>query len=197
MDTVYLVCALIGGTLLVGQVLLSLFGVGDHDGDVHHDFNVHHDVSHDHEGAWFVGLLTFRAVVAALTFFGLVGLAATTNFPDQPQGTTLVISLAAGAGALLAVSWLMRMLHRLRAEGTVRIERAVGENGTVYLKIPGQKTGVGKVSLSLQNRTVEYQAVTPHDELPTGAKVRVVAIVSSDTVEVIPATEYERAAHVS
>src|SRR6266542_2153923 len=90
-------------------------------------------------------------------------------------------------GALFGVAYLMRSLHRLKADGTVRIERAVGQNGTVYLTIPAQKAGVGKVTLSLQNRTVEYQAVTPHQQLPTGSKIVVTAVLGPDTVEVVPA----------
>ncbi len=81
----------------------------------------------------------------------------------------------------------MRTLHQLKSDGTVRIQRAVGQNGTVYLSIPGQRSGAGKVTLCLQNRTVECQAVTPYQPLPTGSKVVVTAVVGPDTVEVAPA----------
>jgi hypothetical protein len=196
-ETIYLTCALAGGTLLVGQFLLGLLGLGGHhDTGGDHDF---HDVSghdahdthgdqadHDTQHSWFVGLLTFRSLVAALTLFGLVGLASTVNFKHEPQ-VSLPLAVAAGAGALFGVAYLMRSLHRLRSDGTVRIERAVGQSGTVYLTIPGQKTGVGKVTLRLQNRTVEYQAQTTHPQLPTGSKIVVTAVLSPDTVEVAPA----------
>ena len=66
------------------------------------------------------------------------------------------------------------------------MDRAVGKGGTVYLPIPGQKAGTGKVLLNLQNRTVECQAITADKELPTGASVVVVAVISADTVEVAP-----------
>jgi hypothetical protein len=195
METVYLVCALVGGTLLIGQMALSAIGFGHHDTDVHVDHDVHHDVSHDHDSSWFVGLLTFRAIVAALMFFGLVGLASLPRFPEEEM-VPLGMALAGGFAAMFGVSWMMKQLHRLRAEGTVRIERAIGADGTVYLTVPGHKSGVGKVTLSLQNRTVEYQAITNHEALPTGAKVRIVGVIGSDTLEVVPAVESERAAHV-
>jgi hypothetical protein len=124
--------------------------------------------------------------VAALTFFGLGGLAAMQARLDD--AFTVVVAVAAGGGAMFLVAALMRGLGKLRADGTVRIERAVGKTGTVYLKVPAHKGGAGKVHLQLQNRTVEYQAVTPSEELPTGAKVVVVNVIGSDTVEVIPAT---------
>jgi hypothetical protein len=197
MNTVYLVCFLLGGTLLVCQFLLSLIGFGDHhdtdaDHDVHHDAGGHD--AHDHHGhgdhpthsAWFIGVLTFRTLVAALTFFGLTGLA-TAGKLEQPLN--FLVAIAGGVGAMFLVASLMRTLHKLKAEGTVRIQRAVGQPGTVYLGIPAQKAGAGKVTLSLQNRTVEYQAVTPYQALPTGSRIVVIGVVGPDTVEVVPATE--------
>jgi hypothetical protein len=134
-------------------------------------------------------------VSAALAFFGLVGLTAGPRTDDEVL--TLLLAVGAGAGALLAVAWLMKALHRLRADGTVRIDRAVGHAGTVYLPVPARKAGAGKVTLSLQNRTVEYQAVTADEALPTGAKVVVVSVVSPDTVEVALAHPAERTTHVA
>jgi hypothetical protein len=200
METVYLVCFLAGGTIMVCQFVLSLMGIGSHHefGDSHdmggheaphagpgedaHDG--HHGSHHESASSWFVSLLTIRTVVAALTFFGLAGLAGTQQWGDGP--ITRLIALIAGASAMFLVAALMRGLSRLRAEGTVRMDRAVGKGGTVYLPIPGRKAGTGKVLLNLQNRTVECQAITAENELPTGAPVVVVAVISADTVEVAP-----------
>jgi hypothetical protein len=194
METIFLVTAVVGGTLLVCQFLLGLLGVGHHDlggHDLHVDGS--HDVAHDAEHAsWLVGVFTFRAIVAALTFFGLAGLAARgLGLPPLPS---LAVALAAGAGALALVAALMRSLARLRSDGTARVERAVGQTGTVYLSIPAHRAGAGKVTVIVQNRTVEYQALTAGDELPTGARVLVTAVISPDTVEVLPAPIPERTA---
>jgi hypothetical protein len=188
METVYLVCAAVGATLLICQFLLGLLGFGaDHDTDGGHDVahDAHHDGGHDSGQTWFVGLLTFRTLAAGFTFFGLAGLAATSG--GMQPAVALLVALAAGGGALYLVAFLMRALHGMKADGTIRLERAVGARGTVYLRIPGHKTGAGKVTLTLQNRTVEMQALTGQEELPTGAQVVVVAVVGPDTVEVSPA----------
>jgi hypothetical protein len=199
----YSLCAAVGGALLACQLLLSLLGLGHHHdvgagGEAVHDVGGHHDVEHDVEHdsqtSWFVGVLTFRTVVAALLFFGLAGRAA--DAAGLPVGTTLAVALAAGASALFLVAWGMRALYRLRSDGTVRIERAVGRSGSVYLPIPGHKAGLGKVLLNVQNRTVEYQAVTAHQALPTGTPVVVLAVINADTVEVTLATPTERDTHV-
>jgi hypothetical protein len=198
--TVFSVCAVLGGTLLLCQVVLSLLGLGHHHeiGESGHDFDhVHHgdhDVEHDAQSSWFVGVLTFRTVVAAVLFFGLAGRAAAAG--DLEPGPTLAVALAAGASALFGVAWMMQALYRLKDEGTVRIERAVGRSGTVYLTIPANKAGAGKVLLNVQNRTVEYQAVTAHQSLPTGSPVVVLSVVSPDTVEVALVTSTERISHV-
>src|SRR5215207_4646329 len=185
METVFIVCAAVGGTLLLCQFLLTLLGIGDHH-DVGHDIG--HDVGHaggdhghdaHHQGdpghetmAWLVGMLSFRTVMAGLTFFGLMGLIGTHQGWETP--VTLGSAVVAGASALFLVAWLMRTLYGLRGEGTVRVERAIGQPCTVYLSIPGQKQGVGKVQVNVQNRTVEYQALTAGASLPTGSKVVVV-----------------------
>lgn len=189
MYTAFLICFLVGATLMVCQFVLGLLGIGDGHGADGHDF---HDAGshdgHDTGGgddhvSWFFGVLSFRALVAALTFFGLVGLA-THEYLGTPRD--LLAAVAAGAAALYLVAFVMRSLHKLRADGTARIDKSVGKNATVYLAIPGGKAGMGKVTLNLQNRTVEYQAVTPDQSLPTGATVTVTAVVGPNTVEVVP-----------
>lgn len=186
-ETIYLGCAIVGGTVLLCQFLMGLAGFGGHadaDADTDGDAELHGDA----DASWFIGVLTFRSVIAALTFFGLAGLTATANFHLEPP-VALACAVLSGLGALVGVSYLMKLLHRLKSDGTARIERAVGLNGTVYLTIPAGKQGAGKVTLNLQNRTVEYQAVTPTGPLPTGAAIVVTAVVGPDTVEVVPAPQ--------
>jgi hypothetical protein len=205
METVYMICAAIGGTLIVCQFLLTILGLGGHHdvGGGHeiggHDVGGHdacgaHETGQDSEPNWFFSQLTFRTLTATLAFFGLAGLAA-IRFELEPA-LGLALAVAAGALAFLVVGWLIRLLSRLNIDGTIRIERAIGSEGTVYLSIPGAKAGAGKVHVNQVNRTVEYKAITSQGQLPTGVKIVVVSIVSADTVEVAPAIEPERTAHV-
>jgi hypothetical protein len=185
-------------------------GGADHDfgtGEVDHDFapgEVHGDVAHDgaagehgeahtgmqHAAAGHAGhgstswlrVLSLRTIVAALAFFGLAGLAAQSA--ECTDLTTLLIAAAAGLGAMYAVYAMLRGMRSLAADGTVRIQRAVGLHATVYLRIPGGQEGAGKIQINLQNRTMEYLATTPGDAIPSGATVVVTKILGSDTVEV-------------
>jgi len=189
---VYFGCAAIGGSVLVLQTLLALVGGGHHEGDVPHEV---HDLAHAHQGDGqdgshgdaFVRFFTFKTIVAFLTFFGLAGLAG--EWSKMQRGSTIVLATASGFVALLIVAWLMQTLSRLQSRGNLRLENAIGRSAQVYLVIPANGTGAGKVTVAMQGRTIELRATTTGPEIPTGATVKVVALRASDTLEVLPLTE--------
>ena len=214
MIAVFVICAAVGTTVLVLQFLLALIGLGGdalgvevphdfgHDaGGLDHDLaadGVHAEVGHDHAAGRdeahpstaahaphalsVFRALSLRTVTAALAFFGLAGLAA--HSADCAPSTSLLIAGGAGLGALYAVYFLLTAMRSLRAEGTVRIHRALGKEATVYLHIPGNRKGRGKIQINLQNRTMEYLATTAGEPIPTGATVVVTEVLGSDIVEV-------------
>jgi membrane protein implicated in regulation of membrane protease activity len=185
MERFYLIVAGGGGTLIICQFIAGLLGlVGDSDVDHDHDTDGH-DHADDHAGAgnWFLGMLTFRSVAAAITFFGLGGL--TARYYQATEVSSFVVALLAAYGALYLVAMLMRTMTRLKADGSVRMERALGQTGRVYLTIPPRKSGTGKVTLAVQNRTVECQAITAENELTTGTAVTVIALHGPNLVEVM------------
>jgi membrane protein implicated in regulation of membrane protease activity len=180
MSLLYTICAVVGGTLFLLQFLITLLGFGGHDAGAH--FDVHHSGGDAHGGSWLMGMFSFRAVVAALTAFGLGGLAAHAS--GAVPALSLSFAVFCAVASMFIVALMNRSMRHLEDDGTVRIEQAVGRTGTVYLTIPAQKAGTGKVTLSLQNRTVELSALTPRQALPTGTKVVVTAVLGTDTVEV-------------
>jgi hypothetical protein len=198
METIFTACAIFGGTLLICQTIMTLIGLsgdhelaGDFDGDpggaeFSHDGGSADPVENHHGSTWFFGIVTLRTLVAAIAFFGLTGMSALTNQIDP--GPSLLIALLSGFGAMYGVHWLMRQLSRMHADGSVRIDRAVGMTGNVYLRVPGSRQGTGKIQLNLQNRTVELTAWTDQAELPTGATVVVTRVIGPDSVEVVAAS---------
>jgi hypothetical protein len=176
-DTLFLVCALLGGAVLVLQLLLSAVGLDHHDVDGF-------DLGAEAEG---LNLTSVRALAAGLAFFGVGGLV--VRELGLAAWLAVPVGLAAGTGAAAGVAVLMRSLLRLHSDGTVHVEGALGEPATVYLSIPGEHTGMGKVHLSLQGRTVEIPAVS-RQALPTGARVVVVDVLGPDLVEVAPSPTF-------
>ena len=180
----YLVCAGAGGTVMLIQVVMSVFGweIG------HGDFSIDHmDVAHEgaHDSSFLFGMISARALTAGAAFFGMAGLAA--NSAGFSPWATFAAASGAGLAVMSAVAVMMRGLSRLRADGTARIENAVGMPATVYLTIPAKGMGVGKITVAVQNRTMEYTAMnTTMTPLATGEAVRVIGTAGAGMVTVAP-----------
>lgn len=197
MSTIFLICAIVGGTVLVCQFVLTLIGLGgdgfDLDVDVPDDVTADvgdADIPDDHHvnSSWLFGIISFRTVVAALTFFGLVGKAVESGVESVPL--QILLASAAGGAAMLGVHYLFQLFTKLGHNPTMRIRNAVGRTGTVYVPIAGNKEAAGKIQLKVQERLIEFPAMTTASEkLPTGARVRVVGLLSQGTLEVEPLVE--------
>jgi hypothetical protein len=188
--TIYLILALTGSAILVIQVLMQVFGLAG-DGD----FTGSHDVGHvdgggdhgagSHDGSWFFGVISFKALIAFAGLFGLTGLA----LMDSGVGPAMraLISTAVGVAGMFLVAFLMRGLTGLTSSGTLDLRNALGASGSVYLRIPARGQGVGKVTLEVQGRSIQLDALTDGEALPTGARVQVIALAGDDAIKVIAA----------
>jgi len=177
MIKIYIACAVAGGSVLVGQTGLNLFGLGDADTDVDPDVDVD-----DIEGGDDLNFLSIRALAGFLTFFGLVGWAgAGSGWPTW--GHVGAASLS-GAAVMVLVAIIMRFFRRMQSSGNVKPESAVGSIATVYLKVPGQRTGRGKITVSIQGRSMEFEALTAGKELPSGSECRILKMTTENTFEV-------------
>lgn len=190
----YSVCAVVGGTIMFCQFVMTLIGVGGGDEMDVADIDNATDVLDHHDTTWLFKLVTFRSLVAAAALFGLTGLAADAN--GASSATALVLALVAGGAAMYGMYWLMELIHRLRDDGTVRVRHAVGKVGSVYLRIPARREGTGKVQLDVQGRLMEFDAMTDGDALPTGARIVVLEVIDGDTLRVSPVSESEAVGHV-
>jgi membrane protein implicated in regulation of membrane protease activity len=176
-----------GGDLQSDSGDLQHEGGGDAEhgeGAAHHESATHNATGDHGASTCLLQMISFRTLVAALTFFGLAGMAAQSSGASTP--IVLAVALAAGFGAMYSVFWVMQSLARLNADGTVHVQRTIGKEAKVYLPIPGHGAGAGKVFVSLQGRTMEYPATTSGDPLPAGATVVIVNVVGQNTLEVQP-----------
>jgi hypothetical protein len=176
---VYIACAVAGGTVLLGQAGLNLFGLG---GDTDVDADVDADELDTGDGS--VSFISVRTLASFATMFGLVGWLGTAN--EWGTWQTPLYALLAGSSTMLAVAYLMFTFRKLASSGNVRPIDAVGSTAQVYLRIPGQRSGQGKVTVTLQGRSQEFSAVTPGDAIPTGAACRLTGMTTEDTFEVEP-----------
>ena len=174
---VYIACAVAGGAVLIGQTGLNLFGLGD-GADVDADMDVD-DMDAGGDGLSF---LSIRTLASFLTFFGLVGWGGTNS--GWPTWVTILVAFAAGASVMIFVAWVLRFFHKMASTGNLDPKTAVGSTARVYLKIPGERSGKGKVTVQVQGRSLEFEAVTAGPELPTGAACKIVAMRDAATFDV-------------
>lgn len=206
---IFLIAAVIGGTVMVCQFALTLLGMGDNgsdvtdgdfSGDISHtgEFTVDGDLAGSHstpighaadadyqhpDSTWLFGVLSFRTLIAAAAFFGVAG--ETALSAGYTPGIAFSMAVLVGLVAMYGMYWLMQGISRLTSSGNERIGSALGKQATVYVPIPALEKGLGKVQVTLQNRTVEFQAIsTETASLKTGETVEIVGVKNSDTVTV-------------
>lgn len=164
-------------------------GVPDVDGDAGLDADGSSDdgdaPGEDTGGGLFAGLrlLTLRGVVAFLAIFGW-GSLWLLRIGLHPLAA-LFLGSAMGVWAMVLVALLLRVSLRLQEDGTVRIQNALGLSGSVYLTVPPARQGAGKVTVVVQEKLTEFDAVTDEPQaLPTGSEVLVVGLSGRDTLVV-------------
>ena len=180
MKSVYIVCALVGGVVLLLQTLLLFLGFDG--GDADFDFDADLDVG---DGSF--GVLSIRALISFLTFFGLTGWGALEA--GWGHFASIAVGTLSGLAVMVLVAWVMRLQMKLQSRGNIDPRNAIGQTATVYLRVPAKNNGQGKITVSIQGRSAEFIAVSSGGEIPTGAAVRIVSMPTTGTFEVAPLNE--------
>lgn len=126
---------------------------------------------------WF----TFVGVLALLSITGWAGLA----LIEAMLPAVLAIAMALGLGvlAMYLCAVVMRRFRNMGESGNIAIKNAVGRFAEAYLPIPPERSGTGKVTLTLQGRFVELEAMTDDMQtIPTGTKVVVTDVADGAAV---------------
>jgi hypothetical protein len=92
----------------------------------------------------------------------------------------ILFSSVAGLIMMSLMATLFYYISKLYQSGTMVIEHAVGQTGEVYLRIPPNREGHGKVQVQIQGNLREMDAITDDEkELPTGSIAQVLEIVNN------------------
>lgn len=182
-DYFYLLCAVVGGLLFLARVGFGLLGgeTGSFDGDMG-EFNPgidHPDAGHHGDPGFH--LFSLQGITGFFIMFGLVGLAISRGGGEVFWSG--LSGLVAGGATMVVIAWIFQSAQRLQSEGTLRIQNAVGKEGTVYLTIP--EHGTGQVSVVVQGGLRQFDAISDEGgRIPTGEKVRVKRIFSGNVLVV-------------
>ncbi len=154
------------------QLVLTFIG-GDHATD-----DVPTDVEVEHDFGFGSQFFTFKNFVAFFTIFAWTGIICTGE--GFGTWTTLLISFAAGIAMMSLMAFIFFSLMKASHDGTMKINKALGGVGQVYLPIMKQRNGVGQIQIKVQGALRTLDALTDDEEdIPTGKMVTVKSVVNN------------------
>lgn len=119
---------------------------------------------------------TLKNLVAFFTIFAWSGLASLDS--GLSIGVTVIISVVCGIVMMLIMTSIFFMMGKLTDSGTMDIKNAIGNLGEVYLTIPANRDGFGKVQLNVQGSMRELRAMSDGEiNLTQGMVVQVVDVI--------------------
>lgn len=127
-----------------------------------------------------IGGLRFLSVRTVLAFISIGGWAAFIFADIVEIWLASLIATVIGLIAAYLVALAFKAIYRLESSGNLNYMNSIGKIGTVYMRIPKSKSGKGKVTLIIQERLVEADAVTEEDhDLMPKTEVEVIAVVDT------------------
>lgn len=183
--------------IFVIQTVMTFLGAADIGGDF--DINTDTDFSGDipdvdsgaadaggtdidgtsgHSG---IGLLSFRNLVNFCLGFGWT--AVLLRGEISSSAVLFILATIVGVGLVAGVMLLFKWISGMQQSGNIDVfKSAVDCVGKVYLAIPAERAGQGKVQITINNSVREYDAVTDGAALPTGSDIKVVEVLNASTL---------------
>lgn len=126
-------------------------------------------------------LVTIRSIIAFGTLFSW----AAALFMASGGGVvvSILVGLIWGLVAMFLVSFLLYKLVQMQEIGTRSLVNAIGEEGLVYINIPGD--GSGQIRVTFDGAVSYVKAASISDRsIPAGTRVRVIGLADENTLEV-------------
>lgn len=177
LERVYLAMALPASLIFVIVLVTTFMGGGEEGGPLDAEIEADHGAG--------VQFFTLKNMVGFFTIMGWTGVAC-IKLGTSPLATVL-FSLGAGLAMMAAMAYLFLFMSRMVQDGTLRMSRAVGRTGSVYMRVPAARGGMGKVQVTVQGALRELDAMTDQPaDLPTGAVILVTDVIDGHILLVAP-----------
>jgi hypothetical protein len=188
LSTDLLICFNIGAicSLLFLLKIVGLFvggeGIGHQTDGNFADFQIDGDGDMDSNEAFDV-----FTVQSALAFGMVFGWAVLAGKLEYQLSNTMAYAIGTSLGVAAAVlsAYLMFLTSKINMKPVSKIKVPVGTEGVAYLKIPAFGKESGIVTVVVDNQSHQVKAKTKGSEIPSFAKVKVVANEPEVVVELI------------
>lgn len=161
--------ALPASLIFIIQTIMTFVG-GDAGDGLEVDFDG--DLGGDHDLGF--QLFSLRNLVNFLLGFGWGGISFFTTIDNS--GLLITVAFIIGLVFLFAFFLVIRQVQKLAEDNSFNIKETVGKTAEVYLTIPENKSGKGKILINVKGSTRELEAMTEKEKINSGSMVRVVRI---------------------
>lgn len=173
---IYWGIAIFASVIFIIQIVLTFIGIGDTDLDTGGADGADGDTM-DTGGV--LQLFTVRNFVNFLLGVGWGGVCLWGAIPNTPL--LILASIIVGTLFVGVFVFMFRNLRRLEHTARYDLHDAVGQIADVYLRIPAERNGEGKIQTAFGGSVQELPAVTDGDDIPSGSKVRILAVIGDHT----------------
>jgi membrane protein implicated in regulation of membrane protease activity len=143
--------------------------------------------SHDGVGAEFDGsdgdpspfqLFSFRNLINFMLGFSWAGI----SLAGSIESRALIVVLSTIGGLLLVtvVMLIFYYMSRLSQSGNINTEDAIGKTAVVYVPISENRSRAGKVQVTVNGSTREFDALTDGGNLKTGEPVVIKSVINGN-----------------
>lgn len=134
------------------------------------------DVEIDTDGGIGFQFMTFKNLIGFFAIFAWTGIASIKN--GAGMGSTLLISFVSGLAMMFVMAGIYYLLSSMVDDGTLKVKNAIGRLGEVYMNIPPNGEGMGKIQINVQGSMREMTAISNEDEtLKMGTVVKVLEVI--------------------
>lgn len=157
--------------IFIVQLVMTFLGADASDG-------MDADFDGDMDGGGPFQLLSFRNLINFLLGFAWGGISFSNII--QNRTTLIFVAVLIGLAFFFMFVLIMQQLLKFQEDNTTKIQDALNQTGSVYLTIPEQKTGYGKIQVSIKGSQKEYQAITNGESIPSGHAIRIVEVIEGN-----------------
>lgn len=166
--------ALGASLIFIIQTIMTFAGMDSSDG-VEADFNS--DLS-DTDAPF--QLFSFRNLINFLMGFSWGGISFYKYFDNKIILSAIAVMIGLAFVGMFFL--IIKQIQKLAEDNTFKINDTVNLSATVYLSIPGEKKGKGKIQVSVKGSTHELDAMTEGEKIETGAVVKIIRTEGANLV---------------
>jgi len=181
MMQIFWACAIVASGIFLVQLVLTMIGMDSNSVDIGLDVS---DLTSASESTMDMGgglsLFSIRNLINFFLGFGWAGISLSPHIGINFW--LVLISVGIGISFVLMFFYIKKQTMKLETNGAFDITHTLHKTASVYLRIPAERKGHGKVQISQGGSVQEIDALTDGAELASGTLVRILEVIDRQTV---------------